>query len=290
MKKLYVVGNPVEHSKSPEIHNHWLKKYNQNYQYEKLKLSLDEKIFVEQKHNLIKKIREGEIKGINITVPFKTNFVDVLDEIDESAKLAKAVNTIYKKGEKIIGTNTDGIGFCASLREDFNFLIPECIGIIGAGGAAYGILSELIKYKPYSIEIWNRTLSNARKLVNNFKLAGISKKTHWKINGLSDSVHSCIELFINTSYLGMKKDHKIDGIWGPLSKQSFVYDINYNQELTVFNQMAKNIGVDPQKNVNGKYMLIRQAAESFKKWFNINLNKNDIDEAVSLLKVKSNFP
>ena len=96
MKKLYVVGNPVEHSKSPEIHNHWLKKYNQDYQYEKLKLSLDDKVFVEQKLNLIKKIRKGEIKGINITVPFKTKFIDTLDEIDDSAKLAKAVNTIYK--------------------------------------------------------------------------------------------------------------------------------------------------------------------------------------------------
>ena len=154
MKKLFVVGNPVQHSKSPEIHNHWLRKYNQEFHYEKLQLSLDSKIFVKQKHDLIKKIREGEIKGINITVPFKTEFTDVLDEIDESAKLAKAVNTIYKKGEKIFGANTDGIGFCNSLEEDFNFLVPTTIGILGAGGAAFGILSELIKYKPINIEIW----------------------------------------------------------------------------------------------------------------------------------------
>ena len=283
MKKIYVVGNPVEHSKSPEIHNHWLKKYNQDYKYEKLKLSLDNKIFVEQKLDLIKKIRDGEIKGMNITVPFKTKFIDALDEIDESAKLAKAVNTIYKKGEKIIGTNTDGIGFCTSLKEDFNFVVPSCIGILGSGGAAFGILSELIKYEPHIIEIWNRTHSNAKKLVFNF--AGISKKTHWKINELSRGVHSCIELFINTSYLGMKEDHKLDeNFLGLMSRQGFVYDINYNQEFTIFNQMANYRGIDPQKNVNGKHMLIRQAAESFKKWFNINLNKNDIDEAVNLLR------
>ena len=278
MKKLYVVGNPVEHSKSP-------KKYNQDYQYEKLKLSLDDKIFVEQKHDLIKKIREGEIKGINITVPFKTKFIDALDEIDESAKLAKAINTIYKEGKKIIGTNTDGIGFCTSLKEDFNFVVPSTIGILGSGGAAFGILSELIKYEPYSIEIWNRTISNAKKLVDNFKISGISKKTNWNIHNLSEGVHSCIGLFINTSYLGMKVDHKIDNEFLHLmSRQGFVYDINYNQEFTIFNQMADNSGIDPQKNVNGKYMLIRQAAESFKKWFNINLNKNDIDEAVNLLR------
>ena len=285
MKKLYVVGNPVEHSKSPEIHNHWLKKYNQDYQYEKLKLSLDDKVFVEQKLNLIKKIRKGEIKGINITVPFKTKFIDTLDEIDDSAKLAKAVNTIYKEGNKIIGTNTDGIGFCTSLKEDFNFAVPSTIGILGSGGAAFGILSELIKYKPNNVEIWNRTNSNARNLVQNFKFSGISKKTHWKIHDLSRGVHSCIGLFINTSYLGMKIDHKLDNDFLHLmSRQGFVYDINYNQEFTIFNQMADYRGIDPQKNVNGKYMLIRQAAESFKKWFNINLNKNDIDEAVNLLR------
>jgi shikimate 5-dehydrogenase len=74
-----------------------------------------------------------------------------------------------------------------------------------------------------------------------------------------------------------------------MSVHGFVYDINYNQEFTIFNMMANNRGIDSQKNVNGKYMLIRQAAESFKKWFNINLNKNDIDEAVGLLKVKKNY-
>ena len=73
---------------------------------------------------------------------FKTKFIDALDEIDESAKLAKAVNTVYKEGKKIIGTNTDGIGFCTSLKEDFNFVVPSTIGILGSGGAAFGILSE----------------------------------------------------------------------------------------------------------------------------------------------------
>ena len=84
----------------------------------------------------------------------------------------------------------------------------------------------------------------------------------------------------------MKEDHKLsDHFLGLMSRQGFVYDINYNQEFTIFNRMADNRGIDPQKNVNGKYMLIRQAAESFKKWFNINLNKGDIDEAVDLLKI-----
>ena len=121
MKKLFVVGNPVKHSKSPVIHNYWLKRYNLDFQYEKLKLSQNDKIFEKQKFDLIKKIRQGEIKGINITVPFKTKFKNILDDIDESAHLAKAINTIYKKDGKVIGGNTDGIGFCNSLKNDFNF-------------------------------------------------------------------------------------------------------------------------------------------------------------------------
>ena len=89
----------------------------------------------------------------------------------------------------------------------------------------------------------------------------------------------------------MEDHHKISGdFFGNMPRETgFVYDINYNKEYTIFNKEADWRGIDPPKNVNGKYMLIRQAAESFKKWFNIDLNKNDIDEAVGLLKVKSNF-
>ena len=289
MKKIFVVGNPIEHSKSPIIHNYWLRKYHLNFCYEKLQLSLDEKIFKQQKLDLVNKIRDDEVKGINITVPFKTRFSDILDNIDESAHLAKAINTIYKKNGKVIGGNTDGIGFCKSLKEDFNFSIPKIIQILGAGGAAYGVLSELIKHEPSNIYICNRTISNAKKLVNSFKVATISQNTRWEIHDLSSRIPFPVELFINTSYLGMKANHKLNNYLDCMSPQGFVYDINYNEEFTMFNLMAENRGIDPQKNVNGKYMLIRQAAESFKKWFNINLNKNDIDEAVDLLKIKKNL-
>lgn len=178
MKKLFVVGNPVEHSKSPMIHNYWLTRYNLAFRYEKLQLSLDDKIFEKQKLDLIKKIREDKVKGINITVPFKTKFNNILDDIDESAHLARAINTIYKKDGKVIGGNTDGIGFCNSLKDDFNFSVPKNIQILGAGGAAYGVLSELIKYEPSVIYLCNRTISNARNLANNFKSAGISRKSY----------------------------------------------------------------------------------------------------------------
>ena len=160
----------------------WLTKYNLAFCYEKLKLSLNDKTFEKQKLDLIKKIREDKIKGINVTVPFKTKFNNILDDIDESANLAKAINTIYKKDGKVIGGNTDGIGFCNSLKNDFNFSVPKIIQILGAGGAAYGVLSELIKYEPSVIYLCNRTISNAKKLANNFKAAGPLRyrRYHWR--------------------------------------------------------------------------------------------------------------
>ncbi len=285
MTKLYVVGNPVEHSKSPQIHNYWLKKYNKNFSYEKLELSLERDVFTKQKLNLIKKVKEGEIKGINITVPFKKSFTDVLDKIDISASLAGAINTIYRDGNKTVGGNTDGLGFCNSLIEDFNFSIPKNIQILGAGGATYGILSEIIKYKPEVIYICNRTVSKAQKLVDHFKLSNISPNTIWEVHDLSFYPPSNIQLFINASYIGMKPEHKLDDYFRRISHDCFVYDINYNLKKTIFNEMGINKGINFPKNVNGQYMLIRQASESFKKWFNIKLNKHDIDEAVNLLKV-----
>ena len=127
MNKLFVVGNPIKHSLSPEIHNFWMKKYKIKGTYEKLELNTEIEKFKRQKKGLIQRIRQGEVRGVNITVPFKQKFNDVIDKLDNSAKYTKAINTIYKENNKIIGANTDGVGFCRSLLEDFEFVIPSAI-------------------------------------------------------------------------------------------------------------------------------------------------------------------
>ena len=112
MKKIFlVIGNPIDHSLSPKLHNYWIKKYKINASYEKKLLDNNEI------KDLIFNIREEKIRGINVTVPFKKMVIPFLDELSEEAKNSQSVNTIYKKDNKILGDNTDIEGFKLSLEK-----------------------------------------------------------------------------------------------------------------------------------------------------------------------------
>ena len=117
--KFFVVGNPISHSLSPTIHNFWLKQNNLNHVYEKKKL-IKEKL-----KDFINKIRRDEFGGANITIPFKESLFKHVDKFDDIAAGSGAINTIYKKDQLIIGTNTDGLGFLMSLKKDCNFEIKN---------------------------------------------------------------------------------------------------------------------------------------------------------------------
>ena len=147
MKKYLVIGNPIEHSLSPLIHNYWMKKY-------KLVDNIYEKRKVEEKDlkEIIKEIRENEIVGVNVTVPFKKLIIPFLDKLDFSAEETQSVNTLFKINNKIIGYNTDRTGFRDTIRKPYpmsnNSLMPlpledKCIFIIGAGGVTSSVISAL---------------------------------------------------------------------------------------------------------------------------------------------------
>ena len=112
MKKYLVVGNPIEHSLSPEIHNFWIKDNNIDAIYEKKKLNED------QLEQLISQVKDNKINGINVTVPFKKTVIPYLDELSSEAQSTQSVNTIYKKDDKIIGHNTDIFGFETSIKKE----------------------------------------------------------------------------------------------------------------------------------------------------------------------------
>ncbi len=288
MKKIFVVGNPVKHSLSPEIHNHWLVKYDINCIYEKLELDKDpDKLKVQQKE-LISKIRAEEVIGINITVPFKQKFQRYVDEQEQTAVLAQAINTIYKRGNKLIGTNTDGMGFYNSLIQDFKCNIPQVIHILGAGGASYGILSELLNHNVKIVNISNRTKSKAQIMANYFKRIQRFASTKFFVRDILERPGSPVGMFINASLIGMKgnevDENKFDSLFTLLPRDAIVYDINYNEPRTIFNRLAAKQNLNPEKILNGKFMLIRQAAESFNKWFGIKLTKQDVDEGIKILE------
>ena len=158
MKKYLVIGNPIDHSLSPKLHNYWIKKNNIEAVYDKQELkSHDLK-------DLIIKIRNKEINGINVTVPFKNEIISYLDKLSHEADLTKSVNTIYLEDDKVIGHNTDIEGFELAIK-NINYDISEKqIFIVGAGGVVSSIILALKKMKASKILLSNRTKNKAENL------------------------------------------------------------------------------------------------------------------------------
>ena len=162
MKKYLVIGNPIEHSLSPKLHNYWLKVNNIDAVYDKKKL--DEKDL----QSIIFEVKEKKINGINVTVPFKKTVIPFLDELSTEAKNTQSVNTIYFKNGKIIGHNTDINGFEIAIKETNYEVADKKILIIGAGGVVPSIIFALRKMKASDVILCNRTKSKAENLKNLF--------------------------------------------------------------------------------------------------------------------------
>ena len=274
--KLFVIGKPIKHSRSPTIHNFWIEKYSLNASYNKLEVDETEI------KGLMQQVRDGKIQGLNITIPYKKIMKDFVDELEESALRSDAINTVYMVKDKIIGANTDGIGFISSLKNDLSFNINSNTNVmcIGAGGAAYGIVSSLIDLSPNIIRIVNRTKSSGIKLVKHFEKFTQSKKifesTILDFNPIND-----VDLLVNCTSCGMDGKNPLVIELTSMDKKSLVYDIVYEPALTPLMKLAKD---NKLKNTNGFYMLARQAAESFYRWFGIMPEDSHINEIIKILK------
>ena len=163
MKKYLVIGNPIEHSLSPQLHNYWFKKNNIDAIYDKEKLKIDDL------ENLILRIKEKKINGVNVTVPFKNEIISYMDELSFGSKNTMSINTIYFKNEKVIGHNTDIDGFKFAMNDIEFDLENKKILILGAGGVVPSIIFALNKMKVSKIILSNRTKNKAEKLVDMFK-------------------------------------------------------------------------------------------------------------------------
>ena len=158
MKKYLVIGNPIDHSLSPELHNCWIKQNLIHAIYEKKKLNSKDL------ENLILDVRKGKINGLNVTVPFKNVIIEYLDELSNEAKKTQSVNTIYLKDKKIVGHNTDIEGFENAIQSiNFNFKGKK-VFILGAGGVVPSIIYASIKMEAAKIMISNRTKKKAEGL------------------------------------------------------------------------------------------------------------------------------
>ena len=262
MKKYLVIGNPISHSLSPELHNHWIKQNRLNATYEKKKLNNNEL------ENLISNVKKGNINGINVTVPFKNIVIPFLDELSDEAKITQAVNTIYLKDKKTIGHNTDIEGFKNAIKKinfDFN---KKKIFILGAGGVVPSIIYASIKMGSSEILISNRTKEKAERVKNifdNIKLINWGEIPNF-------------DVIINATSIGLNHEDKLNLDLTKIGKNKLFYDVIYNPSETSFLNTGKKLG---NKYENGKLMFVYQAFSAFKLWHGIEPTINN--ETMKLL-------
>jgi len=257
MKKYLVIGNPIEHSLSPKLHNYWLSRYKVGGNYEK-------KLLTEDKVGEFLKL-DQKISGINVTVPFKKTVINYCSELTELASASQSVNTITLSNDKIIGDNTDVYGFEQSLR-DLNFNgLNKTAYIIGAGGVVSSVVIALNKLGVQNIVISNRTKNKAEALAKEYNLV----VSDW--GKIID-----FDIIINCTSIGLKKSDSL-GLDFPNVKDKIFYDIIYKPK-TKFLFDAEKSG---NKIIDGKMMFLYQAQKSFEIWHGIKPEIND--EVINLL-------
>jgi len=262
MKKYLVIGNPIEHSLSPKLHNHWLKENNIEATYDKKKLNENEL------KSIISEVKAKKINGINVTVPFKKTVIPFLDELSPEAKETQSVNTIYLQNGNIIGHNTDIAGFELAIKYAKFDLNNKKIFILGAGGVAPSIIYALRKMKVSKISLSNRTKEKAEILKNLFKDLEI---VEW-------GERIDFDMIINATSIGLKKEDGLNFDYSANGPDKYFYDVIYNPKETLFLKRAKLFG---NKTENGKMMFIYQAHQSFTIWNKV-MPKID-DETIKLI-------
>ena len=254
MKKYLVIGNPINHSLSPKLQNWWLKENNINATYDKIKLEEHEI------KNFIQTIKEQEIAGCNVTVPFKKTVIPFLDKLSPEAEHTQSVNTITFEDGDLVGHNTDIAGFDIAIRK-LNFSVNgKKVLILGAGGVVPSIIFALQNMNVQEITISNRTkekAENLKVLFNNIKIL------EW--GNLTD-----FHMVINATSIGLNNE-KINLNFLSSGNDRLFYDVIYNPQETQFLKMGKQLGY---KTENGKTMFVYQAMEAFKLWHKIEPKVN----------------
>ena len=256
MKKYLVIGNPIEHSLSPKLHNHWIKENNINAMYDKKQLNENEI------KGIIDEIKNEKINGINVTVPFKKSVIPFLDELTHLANEAQSVNTIFKKDNKVFGDNTDINGFERGMKHINYSVKNKKVFILGAGGVVPSIIVALKRLGAAKIILSNRTKEKAedlKKIYSDLEIVDWGKTTDFN-------------MMINATSLGLKNDDEIKLNYADIGPNKLFYDVIYNPNKTKFLSKAEQFGNQIE---NGKMMFIYQAQLAFKIWHNLLPKIND---------------
>ncbi|WP_114637351.1 shikimate dehydrogenase [Polynucleobacter necessarius] len=265
-----VAGNPISHSKSPVIHQRFAEQANQRMHYGRLQPEVDS--FAQAAHSFF----AAGGRGMNVTVPFKLDAQNFADVLTLRAQLAGAVNTLWKTEGKIFGDNTDGAGLVRDLLAQGVALHSACILLVGAGGAARGVIGPLLEQSPKSLIIANRSSSKADELVMLFAGLAASREVALESHTLADledpaKTQYPFDLVINATAAGLTDEspltsNAVSNIFVP---SSFAYDMVYGK-TTAFMQQALQRGARVS---DGLGMLVEQAADAFLLWRGAQLAK-----------------
>ncbi|MCC4265191.1 shikimate dehydrogenase [Oceanimonas baumannii] len=266
MDRYVVIGNPIAHSQSPFIHQAFAEQTGQILSYERLLLPLDN--FA---GGLADFVQQGGL-GCNVTVPFKTDALAVADVLSERAMLAEAVNTLkVQEDGRLFADNTDGAGLVMDLKRLGVPLAGQRILLLGAGGAARGVMGPLLAEQPAALVVTNRTHARAEVLATRF--AGLGPVSHQPLEGL----HGAFDLIINSTSASLQGE-RLSLPASLCHSNTRVYDMMYGKEDTPFMCWAAEQGVIHR--YDGLGMLVGQAAESFYLWRGVRPEMEPVMQAL----------
>ena len=282
-----VIGNPIAHSKSPLIHEVFAKQTNQAIHYGRIFSELDE----------FKKISQDFFerggKGLNVTIPFKLQAYELAQHKTPRAQSAQAANMLWVKNGQLWCDNSDGEGLTRDLRRLLKQRSSEValngikVLILGAGGAAQGVIEPLIGAGVASISIANRTHEKAEALVKQFTGLASATKVNLKAVPLTELKNGSYDLIINATATGLSNESPIakDVLRAIIHPDTLAYDMVYGKE-TCFMQDAKALGIAA---ADGLGMLVEQAALAFETWRKLDLQKTPLDINGAIAAVRASY-
>ncbi len=254
-KQFAVIGHPINHSLSPHIHLLFAKQFDLPISYEKMDVDCND---------LLARLDEYQCKkysGLNVTLPLKHEAYLLCQELSKKAQLCESVNTISIKNKKLHGDTTDGIGLIRDLaNKGINLNQARCL-LVGAGGAANGVMADLIECSPFALHLTNRTIQKSILMENYWKNFAKNNSVLLKVANINGEDLSHYDVIINATSAGLSsKISPIKDIM--INKETFCYDMTYGLE-TPFMKQAIKLNANT---CDGLGMLIEQAAESFCIW------------------------
>ncbi len=267
-KSFAVIGDPIDHSLSPNIHSAAFRELGLDSSYIAYRIPKGE---LEEGIEGLKKIK---INGFNITIPHKIEMMKYLDKIDESCSLIGAVNTVANNDGILKGYNTDMDGFLEPFKKKGLNIAGDKVLLIGAGGAARAIVAGFAKEKARSTTIANRTIENATNLSNFAKTVGLDA-TPIHITDVGNTAKN-YDIIVNATSIGLKNESSVISLEG-INEKTVVYDIVYMPMNTDFIRKAKK---QKATIIYGYEMLLGQAARAFEIWHGVEAPYNAMKKSL----------